>query len=305
MIQNLTRFWSLSLFASGIFLSACTFKRAELGTAGNPVKLFFVPSVDAKVIEDNSRIFRDFLEAKTGLKFQVAIPQSYVAVVEAFGTKRADVAAFTSYGYILANERYGAEARLIVLRHGSSDYRSQFVVRSDSGIKSLADLAGKRIAFVDPSSASGYLLPLRTLRERKIEVGNTVFAGKHDNVISMVYNRQVDAGATFWSPEDAEGPQDARRLVRTQFPDVMDKVKILELTEPIPNDPIVFRKDMPEEMKEKITQAFLDFVVTESGREAFKKIYGVDGLRRTKDSEYNKVREMLHTVGQKASDLVK
>jgi len=283
----------------------CTKQKAELGTEKNPVKLFFIPSVDAKVIEDNSRTFKTYLETVTPYKFEVAIPQSYIAVVEAFGTKKADVAAFTTYGYILAHEKYGVEARMTVLRHGSADYKSQFIARKDSGINSLSDLNNKKVAFVDPASASGYLLPLKTLKDKKISVKEAVFAGKHDNVVAMVLNKQVDAGATFWSPEDSEGIQDARRLVKTQYPDVEAQVKIIELTDSIPNDPIVFRKDLPEEMKSKIEEAFLKFIASAEGKEAFKKIYGVDGIKKSSDKDYDGVRSMLKELGKDAADLLK
>lgn len=289
---------------AGMALS-CTTQRAELGTDKNPIKLFFIPSVDAKVIEDNSKIFKEYLESATPYKYEVSVPQSYVAVVEAFGTKKADVAAFTTYGYILAHEKYGTQARMTVLRHGSADYKSQFVVRADSGIESIEDLNGKKIAYVDPASASGYLLPLKTLRDKQVVAKETVFAGKHDNVISMVYNKQVDAGATFWSPKDEEGMQDARRLVTTQYPDVEEKVKILDLTDSIPNDPIVFRKGMPDEMKDKIEEAFLKFIATPEGKDAFKKIYGVDGIKKSSDKDYDGVRAMLKSLGQDAAELVK
>lgn len=298
------RFGSLVMFL--VFMqSGCTSKKAELGTVDNPVKLFFIPSVDAKAIEDNSMEFKKYLESATPYKFKVAVPQSYIAVVEAFGTEKADIAAFTTYGYILAHERYGVEARLTVLRHGSADYKSQFVVRAESNIKDLADLNQKKMAFVDPASASGYLLPLKNLKDKKVVLKETVFAGKHDNVISMVYNKQVDAGATFWSPEDSEGIQDARRLVKTQYPDIADKVKILALTDSIPNDPIVFRKEMPIEMKQKIEEALLKFIATPEGKSAFYKIYGVDGIKRSTDKDYDGVRAMLKSLGQNASDLMK
>ena len=220
----------IGLFAS--LLLGCIKKTAELGTQDNPIKLHFVPSVDAKVIEDNSVKFKEFLEKNTPYKYEVTIPQSFIAVVEAFGTKRADVAAINTFGYVLAHEKYGAEARLTVLRHGESTYQSQFIAKADGKVKKIEDLAGKKIAFVEPSSTSGYLLPLKTLKDKGIEPKETVFAGKHDNVVSMVYQGQVDAGATFYSPpskdeKGAEKMEDARRLVLTQYPDVEKKVVII------------------------------------------------------------------------------
>lgn len=293
------------LFLSLLILLACTSKKAELGTADNPVKLFFTPSIDAKVIEDNSKVFKDYLEKHTPYKFQVAIPQSFVAVVEAFGTKRADVCTINTFGYILAHEKYGAEARLMVLRNGSATYQSQFLARADGPVKTLADIKGKKMAFVDAASTSGYLLPLKMLRDKGIEPKQTVFAGKHDNVVSMIYQKQVDAGATYYSPAVNNEIQDARRLVLTQYPDVEKKVRIIALSDPIPNDPVIFRKDLPAEMKEKITEALLAFVKTPEGRSAFDKIVGMDDLKRATDADYDGVRQMLKSLGKEASEFVK
>jgi phosphonate transport system substrate-binding protein len=303
LLVNGTLVGALALaFALG--LSSCTTKKAELGSEKNPVKLYFVPSVDAKVIEDNAKVFKVFLEANTPYKFQVASPQSYIAVVEAFGTERADIAALNTFGYVLAHEKYQAEAKLIVIRHGSATYQAQFIAKEGGPINSVTDFAGKKLAFVDAASTSGYLLPLKLLNDRSVKPAETMFAGKHDNVVSMVYQGQVDGGATFYSPP-AEGEiQDARRLVKAQYPDVEKKVKIVELTDPIPNDPIVFRKTMPEDMKNKIVEAMVKFVETPEGKDAFKKIYGVDAIRKATDADYDAVRTMLKSLGKNAAELM-
>lgn len=286
-------------------VNACTFKKAEIGSSENPIKLFFVPSVDAKVIDSNSKIMKEWLEANTPYKYEIKIPQSYIAVIEAFGSKGADVAALNTSGYIKAHQKYGAEAKLIVIRNGKKTYQSQFIAKKGR-FKSLKELSGMRVAFVDAASMSGYLLPLKMLHDAGIKLGgDPIFAMKHDNVVSMVYQGQTDAGATFYSPPDAkEGIQDARRLVRTQYPDVEEKIEILQLTDEIPNDPIVFRKDLPEDVKVKITDAFLAMVKSEKGLEAFKAVYGVTGIERATDADYNSVREMLAKLNTSADDLL-
>lgn len=306
----LIRLSLITLIAMAFLFLGCTKKTAILGSVENPIKLHFVPSVDAKVIEENSKSFKEYLEKNTEYKYEITIPQSYIAVVEAFGTKRADVAAFNTFGYILAHKKYGAEAKMTVLRNGSATYQSQFIVKTGSKIKKLEDLAGKKIAFVEPASASGYLLPLKTLKEKGIVPKETVFAGKHDNVVSMVYQGQVDAGATFYSPpfKDENGVmkiEDARRLVLTQYPDVESKVEILSLSEPVTNDPIVFRKEMPEEMKAKIVDVMMAFAGTAEGKVAFKAIYGITEVKKATDADYDAAREMLKTTGANAEELLR
>ncbi len=286
-------------------ISACTKKEQPLGSAENPIKLFFVPSVDAKLIGENSEIIKKYLEANTPYKFSVSVPASYVAVVEAFGTARADIASLNTFGYILANEKYGVQALITVLRFGSDTYQAQIIAKADSKIADIKDLAGKKFAYVDPASTSGYLLPAKMFKDNSVEPKETVFANKHDNVVTMVYQGQVDAGATFYSPPEEGKIQDARRLVLTQFPDVEKKIKIVKLTEAIPNDPIAFRKDLPEEMKGKVADAIIAFVKTPEGKDAFHAMYGVTDLTRSTDAKYDGVREMLKSLGKSANDLMK
>jgi phosphonate transport system substrate-binding protein len=277
-------------------LTGCTSKRAELGTAENPIKFFFVPSVDMKILEDTSKAAQKYLEANTPYKFKISIPPSFIAVVEAFGTQRADVASINTYGYVLAHEKYGVQARLVTERFGQATYQAQFLARADSKIKRLEDFNGKKMAFVDPASVSGYLLPMKSLRERNVKLKETVFAMRHDNVVSMIYQRQVDGGATFFSPSEQNEPQDARRLVMTQYPDVFEKIKIVELSSAIPNDPIVFRKDLPEEMKQTIAKALTAFAKTPEGLDVLKKLSSVTGLVPCTDKDYDETRAAVKAL---------
>ncbi len=283
----------------------CTRKVSPLGSAENPLKFFFVPSVDAKLLEATGLKVKEYLEKATPYKYKFAVPTSFVAVVESFGTNRADIASINTFGYIMAHERYGATARIAFVRSGSETYQAQIVARADGPIKELKDIDGKKFAYVDPASTSGYLLPAKLFLDNKLKPSETVFAQKHDNVITMIYQKQVDAGATFYSPPQHGRIEDARRLVKTQFPDVEEKIKIIQLTDAIPNDPIVFRKDLPEEMINSIVDALMKYMDTEEGKQVFYDIYGITGMVRSTDARYDNVREMLKSLGKSAADLNK
>lgn len=298
-------------FTKGFFLIiafcflSCTKKQGPIGAEDNPIKFYVVPSVDVKVLEDSTKKIKIYLESHTPYKYKMSIPASYVAVVEAFGTKRADVASINTFGYILAHEKYGAEARMTLLRFGEATYQAQIIARADGPIKSLQDINGKKFAFVDPASASGFLLPQKLFRDLNIKPKETMFAMRHDSVVSMVYQGQVDAGATYYSPKQDGKLQDARRLVLTQFPDVEDKVKILKLTEPVPNDPFVFRKELPEEIKQAIIKALFEYIETPEGKVAFDQVAGVNGLRLATDKDYDGMRAILKELGKSAAEMVK
>jgi phosphonate transport system substrate-binding protein len=143
---------------------------------------------------------------------------------------------------------------------------------------------------------------MKYLKDRGIKPKETTFAMRHDNVVSMIYQGQVDAGAAFYVSPTEGKIQDARMLVLGQYPDVEKKIVILGLTDPIPNDPVVFRKDMPEEMKKKISEALARFATTPAGQEALQKISGVTGLIPASDKDYDKTREYLKAVGKSATE---
>lgn len=290
------------------FMSLQELKETRLGSRSNPIKFYFTPSVDAHTISQNANLLINFLEKETGYYYDSAIPSSYVAVVEAFGTKKADVAILNTFSYLLAHEKYGAEALLRgVRRGGETSYCGQIVVRTDSGIDSLNELEGKTIAYVDASSTSGYLMPKALLLKHNIRTAGEVFAMKHDNVVTMVYQKQVDAGATYYAPPEAGTGRmlDARMRVLAQYPDVEKKIKILAFTEMIPNDPCIFRKDLPDDMKEEILTALLKFVSTPEGSAAMEEINSIIGLIPTKDGDYDVLRNMLTSLNLSIKDIAK
>lgn len=272
------------------------FQDTSLGSKAHPIHFFLTPSVDAQKATSSGEKITQFLHEKTGYYFDFAVPASFIAVVEAFGSGKADVAGINTFSYILAHKKYGAEAVLKVIRRdGETMYKGQFITRTDSGIDSIYQLQGKKIAYVDPASTSGYILPKAILQKLNIKPSEEVFGMKHDNVVTMIYQKQVDAGATYYSPPDKKTGEilDARSRVVKQFPDIYEKVKIIGFTEAIPNDPFVIRKDFPEEMKKKIVSALLEFQSTPEGRQALYDIYSVEGLSPATDADYEMLRVIL------------
>ena len=86
----------------------------------------------------------------------------------------------------------------------------------------------------------------------------------------MIYEK-VDAGATFYSSPSVNGDfRDARFLIKKKkFPDVGQKIKIIEINENIPNDPFVFRKNFPKDL-EKFIAALKKFLQQKSGKKLLK-----------------------------------
>jgi len=284
-------------------------RKGELGSKLNPVKFYFTPSGDSKRVAGSSKELLEYLEKETGYHFISMIPLSFISVIEAFGSQRADMAlGLSAFAYLLANKKYGTEAALRIVRdNGETTYRGQFITRAGSGINKIEDIEGRSLAFVDASSTSGFLLPNALLKRKGIKPSEEVFGMTHENVVIMVYQKQVDAGVTYSSPPDPKTGQiyDARMRVQPQFPDVAEKVKIFGYTEDIPNDPLIFSKYMPEEMKEKIITAILKFASTERGKKIIYDTYDVVSFIRTADSDYDGLRKMLKELNIDYNKLIK
>jgi phosphonate transport system substrate-binding protein len=287
---------SILLVIATVLQIGCTV-RSEKGSAKNPIVISLVPAKDTKTLMISAKELSAWLEKETGYHFEISIPTSYIAVVEAFGGKRVDIAYLNTTNYFLAEEKYGAEVQFITLNiDGNSMYKGQFIVRSDSKIKKLEDIQGKKIAYVDPTSASGYILPAYQLKQKGIKPAEAVFAGKHDSVVSMVYQKQVDVGTTFYALPEKGEQMDARRLVATQYPDVWSKIKILDFTVMLANDALVFRQDLEPDIKERLVKAIEKWASTTEGLATLKALSNGSGLRRATAEDYAESRKILKAM---------
>ncbi len=292
------------LILSSLLLTlSCTSKK-ELGSESHPIQFALVPGQDSAVLMENGKLLEKWIHEQTGLFVKMQVPTSFIAVVEALGSQRVDVAILNTFGYILAHEKYQVSAKLIGVNLGSSEYWGQ-IITSNPKIKTLQDLNDKKFAFVDPASTSGYLLAAKLFKDENIKPSEVVFAGKHDSVVTMVYQGRIDAGATYHTSAENGVPQDARRLVAAQFPDVYQKVRILKLTGPIPSDPVVFRKDLPPDAEAKLIAALKSFGSTPEGAKALKNLYHLTGFKDCTDKDYDATRKILLDLGKSVQDFVK
>lgn len=304
------RGWLLTLLSSAVLLlevgcarlpfNAGASSPQPLGSPGRPVRMAFVPSLDAQTVLASAEPLAAALTRETGLHFEVSVPTSYTAVIEAMGAGQVDVAWLATFAYVLAHDRYGAEVILTTVRQGSKTYRSQIVARADSGIRTLQDLRGKKFAFVDSASASGFLYPVALLAKNgidyKTDFAETVNAGGHDKVIIAVYNRQVDAGATFGNSVETGAPTDARTLVASTIPDVMERVVPIAVTDPIPNDTVSVRRGLDPEVTAQIRSGLLRLSASPEGQKLLRDLYNINGLAEATDADYDSVREAARVL---------
>ena len=310
---------------------------AKLGTEKNPVKLYFVPSVEVAVIVESGEAITSFLKEQTGYEFEVRVPTTYAAVVEEMGAAEADAMAFIpAMGYVLAHDKYGMDVSLATERYGWGYYWAEYVVRRDSDMQTLDDLEGKSWAYPSITSTSGYLVPASYFLKNGIEPGEKVEAGGHPQAVTAVYEGQADFGTCFFSapgndwqigdsPEpggeftyqekdgkitafqNGEQIRDARTGIINTYPDVLEKVRILAISDPIPNDTVSFAKDFPTEMRDKIVQGLIDYSKTDEGQSilANSEFYDITGFTPVDDTAFQPIRDMISGLGMKEEDILK
>ncbi len=275
-------------------------KEEPLGTEENPIIWAFVPSGEMERVAAGAQSVADLLHDKTGLYFKTNVATEYAGVIEALSSDppEAHMASLATFSYVLAADRGVAEAALVSVRYGSPTYNGQIIVRADSGITKVSNLKGKTFARPDPLSTSGWIIPMLTMRAAGVnpdtDLREIVDAGSHDSVVAAVYNGDVDAGATYI---------DARTRIEEDYPDVMEKVIVIEVTEDIPNDGVQFVSSMPQDLRDKIVKALLEIAETDKGKEALKTAYQWTALEEHDDTFYDPFRQVLQAAGLSIDEL--
>ncbi|HEX7975817.1 MAG TPA: phosphate/phosphite/phosphonate ABC transporter substrate-binding protein [Anaerolineales bacterium] len=309
---------------------------SDIGTAAHPIKVLFVPSVEANIITAGGEVMAKALKQATGLEFKVSVPTSYAATIEEMCASPSDTMGFIpALGYVLANQKCGVDVAYKAVRNGSDVYFAQFIVQRSSPYKTLADLAGKKWGYGDVASTSGYMVPLAMFQDNNIKPGQSVQTGGHTQSVKAVYDGSVDFGTTFYSPPlkpqgqpawksgdspdipdaivptcapSADGKKlmcgdwqvlDARANLRTESPDVVQKVRILGISPAIPNDTLSFGPQFPADLRAKIGDALLAFSKTPDWSTTIgsNDFYGWTGISPAKDAEYDFVRKMVAATG--------
>ncbi|HEX6223759.1 MAG TPA: phosphate/phosphite/phosphonate ABC transporter substrate-binding protein [Chryseolinea sp.] len=258
------------------------------------VNFYLTPSLSAELLDKKGAIIKDFLEKETGYTIKMSVPATYEDLVENFNAPTPTFAMMSSQSYVLANQKYGAMVKLRTVRFGHSVYYGMIITRAASGIKDVAGLQGKTFAFTDELSTSGYLYPKKILERNNVKPSKETFVKKHDEVVRLVYEGKVDAGAAFYSPPASDGTlRDARARLSQKFPDVENKVVIIAKTDAIPNDPVVFSKNFNAEVARKLYTALVKLATDPKGKQALLDLYGTEGFVKAADSDYNSLRAVM------------
>jgi len=196
--------------------------------------------------------FAEYLAKELGMKVQFTPVVDYAATVEGLAARKLDLVWYGGFTSVQAVRRTNGTAKRLVLRQEDAEFRSVFVARPGSSIKSLEDLKGKTFAFGSVSSTSGHLMPRFFLLQAKVtpekDMKQVAFSGAHDATALWVESGKVEAGALNFLVWD--------KLVQTKKVDLA-KVDVFYTTPPYVDYVWTARGDLDTGIQDKLVAAFL------------------------------------------------
>jgi phosphonate transport system substrate-binding protein len=247
---------------------------------------YFAGDDSAQVTAKNQPI-QDYFQMKLGMPVRTFTATSYSAVVEAMRAGRIDALEVGPFAYVLAVQEAGAEALGANVSAAAEKpqfdpelnpyYYSWLVTLKGSGIATTNDLRGRTLAFVDPASTSGHLIPKAYLLKNGVNPDTdmrTTFSGSHATALLAVWNKKADAATisdealrnltvqkqvdTCWFADGAWGKRRSGAELKNLF-DACPVGRIIPIaqSDPIPDVPFAVNSKLPASFKTEVKKALL------------------------------------------------
>jgi phosphonate transport system substrate-binding protein len=262
-------------------MGAAAFGLATTGARAQMPKEFRIGILGGENTQDRLARYDEFqklLEAHMKMPVKLFPAADYAGVMQGIAAGQLEAAEFGASGFAGAWLDCKCIEPVVVPQEkdGSTYYYSVMVTRADSGIKTLAEMKGHSLAWADPNSTSGYLIPSATLKTKGIDLNDgryfskTGFSGGHEQGVVAVLNKQYDAAVTWTSGqgEMAEGYTrgNLRSMVDRKMLKMAD-INIIWQSGKIPNGPWAARTALPADLRKSFEAFLLDLP------KSYRKIY--------------------------------
>lgn len=274
------------IFFFSIILLFCSSRvHAEL----KPLRVGITAVLIEQNISSNQQLAR-YIGNKLDLPVETVYRKSYREINEMLGRSEIDIAIVCGYAYVVGRKDYGIELVASPTINGRPFYRSYVIVPAASEDKDFFSMRGKRYAFTDPLSNSGYLVPVSWLTQKGENPDNFfkkyIFTRGHYNSIEAVAMRIVDGASV-----DGYVWEQAKKIE----PRMVSMTKVVMESEEYPFTPVVARKKIDKDLKKRILNVLLSMNRDPEGINILRGI-GIDGFIKVADDFYNPIRDMERKV---------
>lgn len=236
--------------------------------------------------------FLEDMSKAVGVKVNGFYATDYAGIIEAQRFNKVQIAWYGNKSAIDAVDRANGEVFVqFVDLDGTPGYYSYLITHKDSGITSLDQVMknGKDLTFGigDPNSTSGTLVPtyyVFTLNGLDPKTHfKVVRSSNHEGNFLAVVNRQVDV---------ATSNSEQTQKVKEKTPEKLDQIRILWTSPLIPRDPLVWRKDLPSDLKKKIQDFAVNYGKDDREKEILKNLYRLKGFKASTDAQLLPIRQL-------------
>lgn len=261
-----------------------------------PLNIAFISYANPRQVARDSEGVTAYLQKYVGVPVKGFVTLDYGSAIEAMRSGKADLAFVDPLAFMMAHEQIGARPLLLeIYAGGKPTYHSCIWVRRDSGLKTLADLRGKTIAFADQVDMSGHIMPrdifVRTglLSAKRIEgefFKQVYFAGGDEQAMRAMFNDFTDAAGVS---------QYALSLLGIE-----EREQVMPLANSIesPAHLLMARRDLPDEVAARVKHVLLALDRTNPADKAIlDKLYGVQGYAEASLGDFAEVAKVAAAYG--------
>jgi phosphonate transport system substrate-binding protein len=245
------------------------------------LKVALLPDEDASTVIKNNKPLKDYLEGALHKKVELMVTTDYSSMIEAMRHGRIDLAYFGPLSYVMAKSKSDIEAFAAIVKKGSATYQAVVIGNTAAGVRTLADIKGKDMAYGDPASTSSHLIPKSILSAEGLIHSKDYkehFLGSHDAVALTVQSGKAQAGG----------------LSRPIFESLIekgvikaDKVNVITYSKPFPQYPWTMRSNLDPTLKARIREAFYS-----AKDESVLKPFKAQRFAPMEDKDYDVVRDL-------------
>jgi phosphate/phosphite/phosphonate ABC transporter binding protein len=251
------------------------------------------PFVSTTSVDEQYRPTINLVSQRLGIPMNILVGESYADVEHLLLSGEADIAVMSPYAYVQAKAQVpDIQVFATHIANGTESYGAYILARTDSDIQNLNDIKGKRFAFVDPRSTSGWLFPASRMMDEGINPLKDIeghFYGNHQRVIEAIVSGEVAAGSTY---------DGALATGRGNIAGA-GNLEVIARTQRIPYDAYVLRTGIPKGVILGLQKA-LSSVSTRDpgGRSALAPLMDINGFIQADNADYKSVRAVDRRVRQ-------